>query len=238
MSLELPRIVASAASKLRRIFAVRFDKRRIQTVENLVEFVQTRAAYVAQTSLYGYLKTRMGTRFPQIFKDDAFLPSINNAKWRTYAACLSDLAIFAAATSGIENGLDEPEISGLARHCFQTAMRQTFNDAEAGGMSDEFAARFDERIGSLAWHDAAAGEKAFTSSPLELIDSAPIADELKQLDKEIVTNSIRFRWRDVREQLRKRIDRQAICADWRSIQRLPDADRAKQVAPEVIPSRR
>jgi len=238
MSLELPRIVASAASKLRRIFAIRFDKRRIQTVESLVEFIQTRAAYVAQTSLYGYLKTRMGTRFPQIFKDEAFLPSINIAKWRTYAACLSDLSIFAAATSGIENGLDEPEISALARHCFEIAMRQTFDDAEAGGTGDEIAAGFDKRISLVVWHDAAAGEKAFTFSPHELIDSAPIADELKQLDREIVTNSIRFRWRDVREQLRSRIDRQAICADWRSIQRLPVADRAKQIAPEVIPSRR
>ena len=221
MFFEFSRIVASVPSRWRRIFAIRFDKSRIQTVDGLVEFVQTRAAYVAQTSLYGYLKTRMGTRFPQIFVDEEFLPSINNAKWQTYAACLSDLSIFATATAGMENGLSDGEITDLARYCFETAMRQTFDDAETGGMRDEIAARFDKRISSVVWHDAAAGEKAFTSSPLELINSAPIAEELKQLDKEIVTNSIRFRWRDVREQLRNRIECDAICADWRSIQRLP-----------------
>jgi hypothetical protein len=216
----LSRIIASVPSKWRQIFAIRFDNSRIQTVDSLVEFVQTRAAYVAQTSLYGYLKTRMGTRFRQIFEDEEFLPSINSAKWRTYAACLSDLSIFATATAGIENGLSDREITDLARYCFQTAMRQTFDDAEAGKMRDEIAARFDKRIDSVTWHDAAAGENAFTSSPLELINSAPIAEEFKQLDREIVTNSIRFRWRDVREQLRRRIEREAICADWRSIQRL------------------
>ncbi|HSG94665.1 MAG TPA: hypothetical protein VLA28_04045, partial [Afifellaceae bacterium] len=200
-------------------FAIRFDNSPIQTVESLVEFVQTRSAYVAQTSLYGYLKTRMGTRFPQIFEDEAFLPSINNAKWRTYAACLSDLSIFAAATAAKESGFSDREIMDVARYCFQASMRQTFDDTEAGGMGDDIAARFDERIGSVAWHEAAAGEKAFTFSPLELIDSAPIAEEFKQLDREIVTNSIRFRWRDVREQLRKRIEREAICADWRSMNR-------------------
>jgi len=221
MFFEFSRIVASVPSRWRRIFAIRFDKSRIQTVDGLVEFVQARAAYVAQTSLYGYLKTRMGTRFPQIFTDDAFLPSINAAKWRTYGACLSDLSIFATATAGIENGLSDGEITDLARYCFETAMRQTFDDAETGAMRDEIAARFDKRLQSVVWHDAAAGEKAFTSSPLELINSAPIAEEFKELDKEIVTNSIRFRWRDVREQLRNRIERDAICTDWRSIQRLP-----------------
>ncbi len=219
MFLDLSRIIASVPSRLRRHFAVRLDNSRIQTIDSLVEFIQTRAAYVAQTSLYGYLKTRMGTRFRQIFEDDEFLPSINSAKWRTYAACLSDLAVFTAATAGIENGLSDREITDLARYCFETAVRQTFDDAEAGMIRDEIAARFDKRINSAVWHDAATGEKAFTSSPLELMNSAPIAEEFKQLDREIVTNSIRFRWRDVRQQLRKKIDREAICADWRGIQR-------------------
>ena len=221
MSFELSRIIASVPSRWRRFFAIRFDNSRIQTVDNLVEFIQTRAAYVAQTSLYGYLKTRMGTRYRQIFEDEEFLPSINSAKWRTYAACLSDLAVFAAATAGIEDGLSDREITELARYCFKTAVRQTFDDAEADKMRSEIAARFDKRISSVVWHDAAAGEKAFTSSPLELINSAPVAEEFKQLDKEIVTNSIRFRWRDVREQLRKRIGREAIRTDWRAIQRQP-----------------
>lgn len=217
LAFNLSRIIASIPLKWRRVFAIRFDNSRIQTVESLVEFVQTRAAYVAQTSLYGYLKTRMGTRFRQIFEDDEFLPSINNAKWRTYAACVSDLAVFATATAGIRSGLGERQIADLARYCFETAMHQTFDKPEIGEMREEFAIKFEKRVSQVVWHEVAEGEKAFTASPTELIESAPIAEEFKQLDKEIVTNSIRFRWRDVREQLRKRIEREAICEDWRSI---------------------
>ena len=55
--------------------------------------------------------------------------------------------------------------------------------------------------------------------PYRSIPEERIADELKEQDGEIVTNSIRFRWRDVREQLRKRIDRDAICAEWRAVER-------------------
>ena len=203
----------------RRLYGIRFDKSAIQTVDTLSEFIQTRSAYVAQTSLYGYLKTRMGTRFRQIFEDDKFLPSINQAKWRTYGACLSDLTVFAAALTGAGNRLEENQISDLARGCFETAVRQTFDGAEAGEVRAGIIESFAARVKRTHWPNAAIGEYAFTSSAEVLLESAPIADELKERDVEIVTNSIRFRWRDVRDQLRKRIDRDAICAEWLAVER-------------------
>ncbi len=216
---SVSRIAALIPGKWRRIFGIRFDKSALQSVDNLAEFIHTRSAYVAQTSLYGYLKTRMGTRFRQVFEDDKFLPTINQAKWRTYGACLSDLTVFAAAMTGSENRLGTDEMSNLARRCFETAVQQTFDDAEAGEVRAEIVESFEARIKQTHWPNAAIGENAFTSSPQVLLDSAPIADELKEQDVEIVTNSIRFRWRDVREQLRKRIDRDAICAEWQAIER-------------------
>ena len=216
---SISRVAAIIPGNWRRIFGIRFDKSAIQNVDRLTEFIQTRSAYVAQTSLFGYLKTRMGTRYRQVFEDDKFLPSINNAKWRTYGACLSDLTVFAAAITGAENRLEKSEISDLAHKCFEAAIQQTFNDAEAGEVRAEIVESFEARIIQTHWPNAAIGENAFTSSPKALLDSAPIADELKEQDGEIVTNSIRFRWRDVREQLRKRIDCDAICAEWRAVER-------------------
>ena len=202
---------------MRRALGVRFDKSPIQTVEKLIEFVHTRSAYVAQTSLYGYLKTRMGTRFRQVFEDDKFLPSINVAKWRTYGACLSDLSIFVAAESAAANRLDAAEAANLASHCFNCAVEYTFDDADAEAQRARIVGRFEVRVKGVQWPNAAIGETVFTDSPEELMASAPIADELKAYDVEIVSNSIRFRWRDVREQLRKRLDAEAVCRDWQEL---------------------
>ncbi|MGH8707030.1 MAG: hypothetical protein ACREVD_03110, partial [Burkholderiales bacterium] len=58
-------------------------------------FLQSRASHVAQMTLYGYLRTRAGTRFPELFDNDAFVASINIAKWHVWLACLSDLAVHA-----------------------------------------------------------------------------------------------------------------------------------------------
>lgn len=221
MKLSLPKEAAGILSAILRGLSIRFGGRPVETVADLAHFVESRAAYIAQTSLYGYLKTRMGTRYVLVFEDEAFAKSINFAKWRVYAGCLSDLAVFAAATAA-PGGLEDAEAAGLARHCFERSKDNAFvgedMDELRAAMSEEFATR----LNWINWREAAGGEHAFSVSPRELVRWAPIADELKTHDEEIVTNSIRFRWRGVREQLRKRIDAQAICAQWR---RLESADR-------------
>ncbi|MEJ2176103.1 MAG: esterase, partial [bacterium] len=61
----------------------------------LENFLQTRASYVSQISLFGYLRTRTGVRFPELFDDDHFVASINQAKWHLWLACLSDVSVYA-----------------------------------------------------------------------------------------------------------------------------------------------
>jgi hypothetical protein len=53
----------------------------------------------------------------------------------------------------------------------------------------------------------------FTRSPLALVRWAPIAPQLKRHDTEIVENSIKFTWLSVREDFRRRLDRDAIASD-------------------------
>ena len=78
--LYFSRVFTAISTQFGRIFEIRFDKSRIDTIAEFIKFIHTRSAYVAQTSLYGYLKTRMGTRFRIIFEDDAFQEPLNTAK--------------------------------------------------------------------------------------------------------------------------------------------------------------
>nr|MBA3323896.1 hypothetical protein [Paracoccaceae bacterium] len=67
------------------------------------------------------------------------------------------------------------------------------------------------------WAGAAHGMEVFAGSAEDVIRFAPVSDQFKALDHEIVRNSIRFRWIDVREQLGRRLDPPPVCADWRSL---------------------
>ena len=66
----------------------------INSKEDLENFVQERSAHVTQTTLYGYLKTRIGTRYAIMIEDEKFSESINIAKWNIYVAAISDLTFY------------------------------------------------------------------------------------------------------------------------------------------------
>lgn len=204
-------------SNLRRVAGIRFDKSPIVSVEQLIEFMHTRSAYVAQTSLYGYLKTRMGRDYVSIFKDERFSPSLNAAKWQVFAACLSDLCVYSIAQIAKDGGLSRDSSVELARYCHRTCVSATFVGEFAPqfvpGALEEFEARSD----AVVWPNAAIGIAAFSCSPKALADSSPVSEEFKRLDRTIVENSVRFRWNDVRDQLRRRLDGTRIAANWERV---------------------
>lgn len=189
----------------------------IGTVDSLAEFVSTRAAFVAQQTLFGYLKTRMGTRYPTHFEDDAFVASIDIAKLNVYAACLADLALFVSARTRRDSGLALPDedCRRLALFCFSRGLA---DNAEAGAAVTTFSpaaaqSAFERRLAFWTWDGGPQGGAIFSESPAALIRWAPIAPELKALDQEIVENSIKFKWLEVRAELDRRFEPAAVAAD-------------------------
>ncbi len=186
------------------IGSARFS-RSVDSAESLTEFIESRASHVAQTALYGYLKTRSGTRFPQLFEHPEFLRSINIAKWQVWVACVADLAVYAGGLLSARGATD-----GRVEEVMQAAIGEIFDRAgspdEAGG---DYAASVDaarERIAACVWSSVVDDESAFSQSPAALVRWAPVVDELKRFDEEIVRNSVRFRWIDVRRRLRRVLD--------------------------------
>ena len=89
-----------------KLFASGFNFRRhigrIESLENVEEFIITRSAFIAQKTLFGYVKTRMGTKYPEMFRDDIIIRSVNIAKMHAYAACLSDFCVWAVPVDEAE----------------------------------------------------------------------------------------------------------------------------------------
>ena len=70
------------------LFKAFIPKKKIKSLDDLEEFIQSKSAWVTQVTLYGYLKTRMGTRYVLHFENDEFMSSVNLAKWNIYSVCL------------------------------------------------------------------------------------------------------------------------------------------------------
>ena len=63
----------------------------------LAAFCLQRASYVAQTTLYGYLRTRAGLQHFNLFTDKKFVAVLKPARTRLVLVCLDDLTVYAAA---------------------------------------------------------------------------------------------------------------------------------------------
>ncbi len=201
-------------SKFIRTLRLRFDKSPIDKLELLIEFIHTRAAYVAQTSLYGYLKTRMGRQYVKIFKDDRFSPSLTVSKWAVYTACLSDLATYAVATISGQVSMSRMQAQELGQYCLTSCVEATYKGQYAESIMAAALQSLLDRNQQTIWANAAIGDVAFTRSPETLADSSPVSAEFQELDRHIVMNSVRFRWINVREEYQRRIDSQAVWQDW------------------------
>ncbi|MFK7943287.1 MAG: hypothetical protein AB8B85_10300 [Paracoccaceae bacterium] len=182
----------------------------IRTQEALAKFLGERSAYVSQTSLYGYLKTRMGTQYATIFQDPMFQPALTKAREEAFFGCLGDLTIHAVATLRANGGLDGPGSEGMARAMFLSAAQHALH--EAGTDPAPAAQEFSARLEGLDWIEARDPRVTFQSSQAVLVAAAPVIDSYREADREIIENSVKFRWIDIRRQLSERLDAGAVVA--------------------------
>lgn len=192
----------------------------------LRRFLQTRANFVAQMTLYGYLRTRAGARFPELFDEAPFVASMNIAKWHVWLACLSDLAAYAGGMLRRNGPASAADSGRLVCRLVEEILSETGAPAEAGPEFAAHAERVRARLALCDWAAQDDGSGSFVESPAALVYWAPIVDDLKALDEEIVRNSMRFRWVEIRQQLREHLDAASVIAHAESIAPVPAAPHA------------
>ena len=87
----------------------------VTTRQELVNFIDSRAAYVSQVTLYTYVKARAGTQYPKLFENADFLTSLRIARWHIYGAAVCDLTLFSAAQLYVHAEFSAEKRTELAR---------------------------------------------------------------------------------------------------------------------------
>ena len=161
----------------------------IKSKKDLQKFIQQRSAHVTQTTLYGYLKTRIGVKFTAMVEDDVFSKSINIAKWNIYMTAIADCAFYVFSYLIAEKNLKENDCKEIYLEIIENEKANGLTEEIYQRAKKEFLNRY-EKIDFNKYYL----ENPFKESCLALYNWAPIADELKTLDKEIVLNSMRLKW--------------------------------------------
>ena len=183
------------------LFKAFIPKGKISNLDELEEFIQTKSAWVTQVTLYGYLKTRMGTRYVLHFDNDVFMKSVNLAKWNMYAIALQDLSFF--SFSYLKSNYNYQDMD-KAREIFIKILDDETSNKMPLDIIEEAKKNFNERLKSINW-ETYCNDLPFNPSALSLYKWAPIADELKTLDRKIVLNSVILKWDVIKKEFKERI---------------------------------
>ena len=172
------------------MFKAFIPKKKIKNLDHLEEFIQTKSAWVTQVTLYNYLKTRMGTRYVLHFENDVFMGSVNLAKWNIYSVSLQDLTFF--TFSYLNVNFNFQEIS-KAKEIFNKILDDEISNKMPLDIIETARKSFDQRLEKINWNEYYQ-DLPFNPSALSLYKWAPIAEELKTLDRQIVLNSMILKW--------------------------------------------
>jgi|TARA_B110000259_G_scaffold131590_1_gene148435 hypothetical protein len=163
--------------------------REISSKKDLKNFIQERSAHVTQTTLYGYIKTRIGSRYAMMFEDEVFLKSINLAKWNIYMSALTDCTFYVFSYLIDKKNLKQND----ALEVFIEIIETEKNNGLSNKLYVDTKIEFNKKLKEIDWKKYHQ-DNPFKNSGLSLLKWSPIAENLKVFDKEIVLNSIKLKW--------------------------------------------
>lgn len=172
----------------------------IESIDGVRDFAVTRSAFIAQKTMLGYVKTRMGTSYPEMFRDDLIIASLKEATMQHYSACLSDLTSFLYRDLAQQGYLNQTDCAEHAKGTFRSGLGSNKDPSLELFDMEKACITFEARIRDIAWTESFDSFQHFIESPKSLIRWAPIADDLKKRDREIAENSVSFAWIEVRKE--------------------------------------
>ena len=184
------------------LFKAFIPKKKIKNLDELEYFIQTKSAWVTQVTLYSYLKTRMGTRYVLHFDNDEFMSSVNLAKWNIYSIALQDLTFFTFSYLKVNFNYQD---TNQAKEIFNKILDDEISNKMPLDIVEGAKKSFYERFQNLNW-EIYYKDLPFNPSALSLYKWAPIAEELKSLDRKIVLNSMILKWDIIRDEFKKLIE--------------------------------
>ena len=184
------------------MFRAFIPKKKIKNLNELEYFIQTKSAWVTQVTLYNYLKTRMGTRYVLHFDNDVFMSSLDIAKWNIYSVALQDLTLFTFSYLKVNFNYQNIEKS---KEIFSKILDGEISNKMPLDIIEEAKKTFNERLQNTKW-EIYYKDLPFNLSALSLYKWAPIAEELKTLDRKIVLNSMILKWDIIKKEFEKLVE--------------------------------
>lgn len=180
---------------------------RIASVDELAVGLREGAAYLAQGASYSYIRARTGMVTARLLENPDFAEAMQRCKWEGFAAAAGDLALI------VEGDLrgHGPAPAAFWRRLYREVLAaEPVPPHRAGSGWDDRIAEFDARLERHIAGPPGGIEDVADFSANVILEYAPVDEIIREVDREMVTNNVKFRFIDHVTDLRRRTDWPAL----------------------------
>jgi hypothetical protein len=178
----------------------------IATADALKQFLDERAALIAQKCAIDYCRGKTGLASYALFTEKPFLDALDVCRWEAYVTVLGDLLIVA-------EGHLRPYVRDERGPDLCGALTRLYSEILGGlpapvhrpeGWGDAIAASV-QRLKTAACGEPQQALDVADRSAKRLFDTLPIHISMRALDEEVVYGAVRFRMVAVSQEMQRRI---------------------------------
>ena len=184
-------------------------KGRIATIPDLVIAIGEGAAFLSQGASYSYIRARSGTMGPRLMQDAGFGAGMERCKWEGFAAMAGDLILIVETELRAHGAVSGLALKRVYREVLEA--QELPSHRAVSGWEDRIA-HFDLRLDAHMAQPMRGIEELCEYGAGEILAFAPVEDAIREADREMVVNNVKFRVIDYVAELRKRTDWPALAA--------------------------
>jgi hypothetical protein len=184
----------------------------IDTREKLVEFLDTRSAFLIQKNIFDYARARSGPYFSHVIKEAAFKHAVEVSRWSGYPTGLAALAEIARGIlfNDAERKPLNDAVSSAALSAFDKYPVPEVLGDEAWKKAREILI---ERLALIDSHPPKFAKDVILPYAQILYDSQPIHEELRKRDFEMIQAQLRINMVTMHDEFESRVNKTELLAD-------------------------
>jgi hypothetical protein len=170
----------------------RFRKKPLATLPALDDFIDERAAFIAQKCVVEYARARSGVLSEKLFKEEAFIEALTRSRWTSYTLTACDVAEMVMGKLQPHSDLTASRLAAaLALRVGCVFARYPLPPHAPGGFWEEASAMLGRELARAAL----AEPRPVKDIPLErakrVFDSLPVHESMRQHDYVLIQNNLR-----------------------------------------------
>lgn len=183
----------------------------IRDLGSLKDSVRADGAFLAQGSSYAYLRARSGTHADRLFRDPGFAAALNLCKWETFAAATADMLVLAEAELRQHHRLPPSVLAELFAQLYEEtlSLEPVPEHRRAEGWEMDIL-QFAGRIEEASRLPRPPLRRIVRNTGERLMRHAPVTEEVRRVDRQMVFNNVEFRFIERLSALRRRLDRERV----------------------------